>query len=179
METCNNNAIILDVISRVIVPLISTILGAVIGGVATHREVRWQYEKKVEEESRKMKRELANDIAKTSTDLQIATSSNFMISDVKDAEKPISEVISAYAVFLKTTENVLIYLPHDVRKPIEEYRDLTHHNITVWHDKIWGDLVYKDDPLVPFIDQTTKDGKAKKAYDKVMEKISEYVKNQE
>ncbi len=175
METCNYNAIILNILSQVVVPLTSTILGAIISGIATYCGARWQYEKKEEKENRRVKRELVDSVVKASTDLQIATSSNFMISDIKGAEKSISEVVSAYAVFLKTIENTRIYFPQDIRKTIEEYRDLTYHNITIWRGKIWNDLIYKNDPLVPFIDQTTKDGRTKKAYNKMEASLSKYV----
>lgn len=84
-------------------------LGAIISGVSTYWGARWQYEKKEEEKkeeekNRNMKHELINSVVKASADLQIAASSNFMISAIKDAEKSVSEVISTYAVFLKTTE---------------------------------------------------------------------------
>lgn len=81
--------------------------------------------------------------------------------------------------FSRLLKNTLMYFPQNVREPIEEYRDLTYHNIIVWRGKIWGDLTYKNDPLSPFTDQTAKDGKAKKAYDKMKAKLSEYASEQE
>ena len=165
-QLCQNNQIISDLINQ-----IGPILSAVIGGIIAFKSAKWQ-------SIRKEKKKNVEDANKALCVFQTAVANGFL-SPAKNQqviEDTITKVTSAYAVFFEVIEPSLIYLPKYARVAIQKYRDITHHNITVWIGKLRGDEVYKHDHLNPSLDQTLDDGKARKAYDAAKDALSKYTR---
>lgn len=168
-ETCQI-AQIIQGIKDIILPIATTVVGAIISGAATFKVAEWQTK-------RKEKHENIKTIHKANTKLQTATASNFLTNNSPDVEKAITDVAVSYELYLYSTKQVSIYMPRDVRKAIDKYLKLTHHNIEVWAGKIRNDPVYKNDNLNPYCDQTQNGGKANRAFEELQDKLSKYARS--
>ena len=168
-ETCQI-AQIIQGIKDIILPIATTVVGAIISGFATYRVVKWQIKKKEISENIKS---IQGPIIK----LQKVTVSNFSIGNPSNIEKAITDVTVSYELCLYATQQISIFMPQDIRKAINKYLESTHHNIVVWVGKIRKDPVYKNDALSPYCDQALDKGKANKAFEELQDKLSKYARS--